>query len=141
MKHCVLPLFPIFLLIPTYNYLLNKDPSDVRIKITPNRQGVSHIGQDLEILCEILGTSIYQNPMWKGPSGQLVPGATAERNNLRVQEVYETPSATRLYISGLSPADKGQYICMVGPVMARFTLMVTGKSYHAYGKSTCTRLF
>eukprot|EP00057_Strongylocentrotus_purpuratus_P022154 XP_011676628.1 PREDICTED: neurogenic locus notch homolog protein 2 [Strongylocentrotus purpuratus] len=105
--------------------------SDVRIKITPNRQGVSHIGQDLEILCEILGTSIYQNPMWKGPSGQLVPGATAERNNLRVQEVYETPSATRLYISGLSPADKGQYICMVGPVMARFTLMVTGKSYHA----------
>nr|XP_054760704.1 neurogenic locus notch homolog protein 2-like [Lytechinus pictus] len=102
-----------------------RDPQDVRIKITPNRQGVSQIGQDLEILCEILGTSIYQNPMWKGPSGQLVPGATAERNNLRVQEVYETPSATRLYINGLSSADKGQYICMVGPVMARFTLMVT----------------
>ncbi|XP_071489482.1 basement membrane-specific heparan sulfate proteoglycan core protein-like [Diadema antillarum] len=102
----------------------NRDPQDVQIRITPSRTGVPQVGQDLEILCEILGTTIYRNPMWKGPSGQLVPGATAQRN-LRVQEVYESPMATRLYINGLTAADKGQYICMVGPVMARFTLMVT----------------
>ncbi|XP_022097519.1 uncharacterized protein LOC110982993 isoform X2 [Acanthaster planci] len=102
-------------------------PQNIRIQIVPIRPGVPRIGEDIAFTCIILGPTPFLNPTWKTPGGQPVARRNAlGGSNARLSEEALTSTATTLFINSVSYDDAGIYVCMVGPVMANFSLEVAG---------------
>ena len=50
------------------------------MRITPSMEELPHVGDDMRITCEIIGSDQFNRPQWQTPEGAVVPIYQAGRS-------------------------------------------------------------
>ncbi len=93
------------------------------MRITPSIEDQPHVGDDMRITCEIIGSDQFNRPQWQTPEGAVVPFYQAGINQ-RMGVQYLTPTATNLVINNMQSSDAGLYTCTIGPLQGYFDIYV-----------------
>ncbi|XP_071510246.1 uncharacterized protein [Diadema antillarum] len=97
-------------------------PDNSFILVTEPEGQVPIVGQNQSFVCEVSRENPYGIPVWLDREGAIIESLN-EGGNSHVHMEPLTPYATRLFINDLRLTDAGMYVCKVGPVEKRFTVL------------------